>query len=65
MTGGFIIEGQYDDDLNKFYGEAATPPKPPPTMTIRGLRSGCVAPADDSDWGCVVAEGASVPSGGG
>jgi FtsP/CotA-like multicopper oxidase with cupredoxin domain len=29
MTGAFIIEGSYDDDLNRFYGTVVTPTSPP------------------------------------
>src|SRR5207237_382657 len=33
MTGAFIIEGSYDDDLNRFYGKMpAQPATTPPTL---------------------------------
>jgi FtsP/CotA-like multicopper oxidase with cupredoxin domain len=41
MTGAFIIEGKYDDDLNEFYGTVGTPPVPwtraQPTLVINQL----------------------------
>jgi FtsP/CotA-like multicopper oxidase with cupredoxin domain len=41
MTGAFIIEGKYDDDLNDFYGTVGNPPAPwtraQPTIVINQL----------------------------
>jgi hypothetical protein len=42
MTGAFIIEGKYDDDLNRFYGTmdvAAAPGAPNPTQKSSPLYS--------------------------
>src|SRR6202035_5832403 len=53
MTGAFIIEGQYDDDLNAFYGEGWTRRQPVLVMNQLGvspdlLRSSANGPVDIS-----------------
>ncbi|MDP9193580.1 MAG: multicopper oxidase domain-containing protein [Acidobacteriota bacterium] len=40
MTGVFVIEGQYDDDINKFYGDGFTRSDSTKVMVVQQLGSG-------------------------
>jgi FtsP/CotA-like multicopper oxidase with cupredoxin domain len=39
MTGAFIIEGGYDDDLNRFYGEMPAQPVATPPVMVKWTRA--------------------------